>query len=339
MYHHDINEPRRMTSYHLRQQGQQLLRVETLNDLSHLLKTPVKHLKKVAENPRYDQFFIPKSSGGKRMIQNPNHYLKKMQKRLSYLFQGIYHPIKPDCAYGFIQSVEDEHPARNIYTNAERHIGKKWVLNIDMKDFFHTVSGEHVKRIFRRPPFRFTRKASHYLSLLVTHEGRLPMGAPTSPVLSNMACLDLDKKLSELSEENEWVYTRFADDMTFSSEYPITHIHIENITKRIEQQGFSINPKKIRLYREGDKAEVTGLVLGERHPDVSGTFVENIQRDIQLFHLVTDDRTLQRDFFDSRSVVKLERSIQGQINFVKFVRGEADSTHIHLRRMLDPHFR
>ena len=339
MYHHDINEPRRMTSYHLRQQGQELLRVENLNDLSQLLKTPIPHLKKVAENPRYDQFFIPKASGGKRMIQNPNHYLKKIQKRLSYLFQGVYHPMKPDCAYGFIQSVEDEHPSRNIYTNAERHIGNTWVLNIDLKDFFHTITNEHIKRIFRRPPFRLSRKASHYLSLLVTYDGRLPMGAPTSPVLSNMACMDLDKKLSTLSADYQWTYTRFADDMTFSSRQPITHHHINDIAKCIEHQRFKINESKIRLYKEGDKAQVTGLVLGEDYPDVSSQFVENIQRDIQLFHLATDERTIQRDFFSSRSVIKLERSIQGQINFVKFVRGEADSTHIHLRRMLDPHFR
>lgn len=106
-------------------------------------------------------------------------------------------------------------------TNAKKHINKKYLLNLDLKDFFHSVTREMVIQIFAESPFYFKRDLPEMPADLQTYNHRLLMGTPTSPVLSNLACRGLDEELIKLSEGMLWSYTRYADDMSFSSNQSI----------------------------------------------------------------------------------------------------------------------
>jgi len=94
------------------------------------------------------------------------------------------------------------------------------VLNIDLKDFFHDFSVDRVRNIFMAPPFSFHHQLASLLAIITTYYNKLPMGAPSSPVLSNLACLVMYKQMEELALQSGWNYSRYADDLTFSLDEP-----------------------------------------------------------------------------------------------------------------------
>ncbi len=146
--------------------------------------------------PLYIQFTIPKKRNGKREITAPNEDLKQMQKRLNYFLQHIYYTLKPDCVHGFVRTPVREEKISSIVSNAAPHVGKKYLLNIDLKDFFDTITAKRVKEVLFKEVNLFKNETLvNCITLLSTYKGKLPTGAPTSPVLANMVCLELDKEL------------------------------------------------------------------------------------------------------------------------------------------------
>ena len=290
----------------------------------------------MAAKPKYKSFYVPKSNGKKRLVEDPTKALKKIQRKLGNHLQGVYYQRKPNAAYGFIPVPEDESHPRNIYTNACRHIGKNWVLNLDFSDFFHKISNQHIRKLFVAPPFQFSKQAAKLLAGLTTYRKRLPMGAPTSPVLSNLVFLPLDLELEQLAASSAWSYTRYADDLTFSSQEPISQETIQEMKEWLHQKGFSVNESKVKIRHKDELPEVTGLVLKQDQPDVSEAFLEGIRQDIQLHQLLATDRVVQQGMFQLKAIKKLEQSIVGQINFVEFIRGEYDPTAIQLNLMMYP---
>ena len=111
-----------------------------------------------------------------------------MQSVLNDYLQAVYWLQKTSSAYGFvIRPTDARDEPRNIVTNAEQHLRKAWLLNADLEDFFHYVTADEVLRVFTEKPFEFPTDLANLLTRLTTLNGRLPMGAPTSPVLSNLA--------------------------------------------------------------------------------------------------------------------------------------------------------
>ncbi len=155
--------------------------------------------------PRYREFTIPKRSGGDRRILAPDDDLKRLQRRiLRRLLRRLKaHP----AATGFERG-------KSIVTNAKAHLGQAVVLNFDLKDFFPATRAKRVKRYFRR--IGWNRPATKLLLRLLTYEGGLPQGAPTSPRLSNLVNYRLDARLAGMAAALGGVYTRYADDITFS---------------------------------------------------------------------------------------------------------------------------
>lgn len=323
----------KIDAYKLKKAAKDFVHARDLNRLSILLNVPMWKMKSLAERPKYYQFYVPKAGGGKRHIQTPNKYLKKLQKELNFYFQAVYAEHIPPAAYGFILNYEDVEEVRNIYTNALQHIGKQWVLNVDLKDFFHSIPAKKIELLLKAPPFQFSKKAAKYLSLLCCFRGRLPMGTPTSPVLSNFVCIPLDNALTGLAQKRGWRYTRYADDMTFSCNNKFTPDYLQQIRAIVAKHQFTVNEKKLKIVAAVDQPEVTGLVLLDK-PDVSKKFIEGINADIKLFHQITKKRVLDRGFFSAKAIQSLEWSIKGQINFVKFVRGEEDKSYHKLRKKL-----
>jgi RNA-directed DNA polymerase len=192
---------------------QQFLDLKEPRDVAKLLEVPysrlIYHISALPEDKRYANFLIPKKSGMPRIISAPRTPLKILQRKLSQVLYSVYEP--KSGAQGFI-------PGRSILTNAKKHQHKRFVLNIDLKDFFHSIHFGRVQGIFMKPPYSIPREVAVVLAKICCYSGRLPQGAPTSPIVSNMICARMDSELRKLAKEFKCTYyTRYADDITFST--------------------------------------------------------------------------------------------------------------------------
>jgi RNA-directed DNA polymerase len=150
---------------------------------------------------------------------------------------------------------------KSIITNAKPHTGKNVLINIDLKDFFPSISGGRVYGIFTS--LGFDNEVARFLTRITTYKNSLPQGAPTSPALANLVCRRLDSRLAGLSKRLKARYTRYADDMTFSGkENIITAIPL--IRQIIKDEGFMVAEKKARIVRKGNRQEVTGLTVNKK---------------------------------------------------------------------------
>ena len=227
--------------------------------------------RKTSKVSHYKRFYLPKKTGGKRLISAPMPRLKNAQY---WVLQNIlYKKTLHESAHGFV-------PQRSIITNAAPHLAKKVVINIDMKDFFPTVTYRRVKGLFKG--MGYSEQIAIVLALLCTEpqidevtldgqnyyvaqgERYLPQGAPTSPAITNILCSRLDSRFAGMCRKLGWTYTRYADDLTFSAD------KIEDINRVlwqskqiVESEGFVLHPKKIKVMRVGSKQEVTGIVVNK----------------------------------------------------------------------------
>jgi RNA-directed DNA polymerase len=153
----------------------------------------------------YTRFTIPKRHGGVRQIEAPGDKLKDLQRRV---LRRLLNPLRAHpAATGFVRG-------RSIVHNARPHVGRGVVINLDLADFFPTITAERVAQCFRARGWN--AEAATILSRICTNEGRLPQGAPTSPALSNLVCRKLDVRLAALAAYHKGSYTRYADDITIS---------------------------------------------------------------------------------------------------------------------------
>lgn len=191
---------------------QEFLDLETPRQLAELLEVPysllVYHIYKVPDDKKYVEFLIPKKSGGYRKISSPSTALKIIQRKLSQVLYSVYTPKAP--VHGFT-------PSRSIVTNAEQHVRKRFVFNIDISDFFGSIHFGRVRGVFMKEPYNRPSEVATVLAQICCFSNKLPQGAPTSPVVSNMVCARLDSQLRLLAKERHCSYTRYADDITFST--------------------------------------------------------------------------------------------------------------------------
>jgi RNA-directed DNA polymerase len=224
------------------------------------------HLYKSTSSEKYTTFEIPKRSGGKREIKVPISPIKIIQLKLNEVLREVYKPKKP--VHGFVCG-------RNIMSNARHHVNKRWVLNIDLKDFFPTISFRRIRGMFINRPYRIGEDAATVLAQICCCDGTLPQGAPTSPIISNLICSKLDSELDRMAHRYKCVYTRYADDLTFSTDEPVfpealakkkgdgSIIAGDEITKIISDNWFEINTKKVKLRKYDMRQEVTGLTVNK----------------------------------------------------------------------------
>lgn len=221
----------------------------------------------------YQRFTIPKKTGGVRVISAPMPRLKEAQHWiLRHILSGL--PLH-DAAHGF-------RPGRSIVSNAKPHVGSDVVVNIDLQNFFPTVSYRRVKGLFAK--LGYSEEIATILGLLCTEpdisdvqldgevyhvatsERFLPQGAPTSPAISNLLCRRLDARMSGVCRSLGFTYTRYADDLSFSGNADAAK-KVGKLLKQVEwlvaEEGFNIHPDKTRVFRRGSRQEVTGLVVNE----------------------------------------------------------------------------
>lgn len=266
--------------------------------LSHILFSKPIHLS-------YTTFDIAKKNGGTRTILAPNKDLKKLQSRLSDLLNNCYNIIEKlrlentsytACilSHGFRSKFELNLPISctnrttlkkvdlklGIYSNAYKHKNKKFVLNIDLKDFFQSITFNRIVGYFcKNEYFLLDKSVAILIAQIATYrettanEGFLPQGSPCSPVISNLIAGILDNRLNHLSKRYKCTYTRYADDITFSTNMSIFPTQLHDITnnkvgkklnKIIKDSWFELNQTKTRLTHSLNRQEVTGLVVNKK---------------------------------------------------------------------------
>lgn len=229
--------------------------IYNLRHLRKILKIKKKEQNKYFGNERneYHTFFIPKKNGGKRMIEAPSDRLKSFQL---WIKENILDKINVSTnARGFRKNY-------SILDNAKEHVNKDLVINIDLKDFFPSITYNRIYKVFAY--VGYTNEVAHLLTQLCTNkENVLPQGSPASPVISNIVALKLDKRLSSLANKFNCSYTRYADDITFSGCIGIKNMLL-TVEKIIIEEKFSINDAKVRLQYKNQRQEVTGLIVNEK---------------------------------------------------------------------------
>jgi RNA-directed DNA polymerase len=229
--------------------------------------------RKTSEVTHYVHFKMAKKSGGFRLISAPMPELKSAQH---WILENILSKIKVhEAAHGFL-------PEKNIVSNAKPHIGAKVIVNVDLKDFFPSISYRRVKGMFQT--YGFSEAIATVFALICTAptveeveidnktyfvaigERHLPQGSPASPWVSNIITKRLDKGLSKIAENLGFKYTRYADDLTFSSENKDAEVAklLGQLRYIVDAQGFTVNESKTKILRSGRQQEVTGVVVNEK---------------------------------------------------------------------------
>lgn len=226
-----------------------------IEELARRLDMSADELRRV--KPAYREVLVPKRRGGTRRLLVPAPELKALQRRI---YRRLLRRLKAHpSATGF-------EPGYGIVSNAAFHAGQAVVVCLDVKDFFPSTSARRVEAYFRA--IGWNKEAARLLTSLCTHEKGLPQGAPTSPRLSNLVNAPLDAYLSAAAAKRGARYTRYADDITFSTETDDSKaVHeLVFLTKRgLKRFGYTLHEgKKLRIRRRHQRQTVTGLVVNKR---------------------------------------------------------------------------
>ena len=229
--------------------------INNLKDLSdhlHLSKDLLYRLTKF-NSQQYISFSIPKKNGNPRIIHCPNKETKAVQ---GWILRNILEKITlADVATGFREKM-------GIWENALAHKGNQYFLCLDLDDFFPSIKYAKIYNIFKMMGYNL--HVSHLLTSLCTCVEVLPQGGVTSPMISNIVCIRLDRRIAGYVGKHNVTYSRYADDLTFSS---LSFARLLRIRKFVEhilnEEGFNLNTAKTRFMGRSTRREVTGLVVGE----------------------------------------------------------------------------
>lgn len=316
----------------------------------------------------YTSFTIKKKSGADRTIHAPIKGLKEFQKALNIILQCVHDPHL--SATGFVLG-------KSIVNNAKVHVGQIYVYNLDLKDFFPSIDKSRVWGRLLVAPFNLNtsderKKIANMIAGLsctpmeverfIENEwvkittSVLPQGAPTSPTLTNAICERMDKQLSGVAKRFGLNYTRYADDITFSSKHnnyevaPKTFEKIfvanstfdKEIRRIIADQNFYVKESKVRLQKEAYRQEVTGLVVNDKI-NVARRYIKQIRQWLFYWEAFGYDKA---DIYFSQKYLAKKANIpkgkpnmamvlEGKLLYLKMVKGENDGTYIKLKERFD----
>lgn len=248
----------------------------------------------------YRSFQLKKRSGGYREIRAPYPALRYMQ---NWIYKEILLKCRVNAtAHGFVRK-------RNILTNAKVHKEQKYLLKMDLKDFFPSISINWVVNVFN--DIGYTKEVSFYLASICCLEDALPQGAPTSPALSNIVAFFMDKRLYKLCQEYEYKYTRYADDMAISGNY-ISPRFIDVVTDVIQDCGFVVNKKKTRLYGEKGNKIITGVSLANNDVRIPRAYRRELSKELHYIQKYGYDAHVKRRKIKASNYLQ---SIMGKLNY------------------------
>jgi RNA-directed DNA polymerase len=327
-------------------QAQAFLSLKTPRDIAKLLDLEygrlVYHLYKVPEEAKYKTFELPKKSGGTREINSPITAIKLIQQKLSEVLLNVYQP-KPSV-FSYVRH-------KNIALNAKKHKRAKYILNIDLENYFPSINFGRVRGLFIGKPYYLPPNVATVLAQICCYKNVLPQGAPTSPIISNMICAQMDSQLQYFAMDHKCYYTRYADDITFSTflnEFPDAIAHFasltdvelsEDIKAIITNNGFRINYRKVRLQPRYRRQEVTGLTVN-KFPNVQRKYVRQVRgmlyawskygiTDAEKEHFVKHNTKYRNPDLELPSFRQI---VKGKIEFIGMVKGRKDQIY---RKLID----
>lgn len=276
----------------------------------------------------YDNFSIEKKNGTTRQISAPHPKLKIIQRRLKTHLEKLYRPHSAATAFT---------ANRGIVYNAKRHLRRACVFNIDLESFFDHVHFGRVKGFLQAPPYSLREDTAKLIAHICCLNGRLPQGAPTSPLVSNMVARGLDHRLSKLAKKNKARYSRYADDITFSFEKLVENtvysivgeeaVPSNELAGIIKYCGFEINASKTRLQYYNERQIVTGLKVNSC-VNVDRRYIRTTRA--MLFSLSQGLEDANKVFFEKSGGdpgKRLENVVHGRISYIGMVKGKESSVY------------
>lgn len=328
-------------------------------DVAELLEVPysvlVYHLYRNPKANRYITFTVPKKSGDTRTIMAPASPLRILQRKLNSILQLVYSP-KPSV-HGFTLG-------KSVVTNAGKHAETKNVLNIDLEDFFPAINFGRVRGMFMAKPYSLPDKIATILAQVCCFQNQLPQGAPTSPIVSNMVCSRLDTRFQRLAQVYRCMYTRYADDITFSTtqnKFPHDLAFLDNsvlppklilgrkVLQAVSENGFRINAKKARLQLSHNRHVVTGLTANE-FPNLPRQYVNQLRAMLHDWKSSGIQEAERRHYSfphtkhrnPVRPLPSFGQVVRGKLNYLAMVRGQEDPMYVRFAKRLaevDPDYK
>jgi len=318
----------------------------TLKDLAKLLECKTSGLSYLlyvkSEEKRYRTFDVPKKGGGVRQISAPSDDLMLVQRKLSNLLQNCIAELRE--AYGYSEDGPKRdrishgfNRKRSIATNALEHRNRRFVFNIDLSDFFGSINFGRVRGFFISDKnFQLDPKVATIVAQIACHDNRLPQGSPCSPVISNLIGHILDVHLVRLAKRVGCTYSRYADDLTFSTNMrefakeiaypsgkdPHQWLPGGKLVRAITHSGFTINPRKTRMQYHDSRQEVTGLVVN-RKVNVRAEYRHSVRAMVKNL-LVSGEFTLERSVEES-GAFSIKRvpgelgQLRGMLGFIDWI--------------------
>ncbi|OXG07777.1 reverse transcriptase (RNA-dependent DNA polymerase) [Flavobacterium araucananum] len=283
-----------------------------------------------SKDSRYTEFAILKKSGKLRQINSPDKLLKRVQSLINILLQIIFESQSHYCSNGFLLG-------RDIKRNAIPHTNKKFVLNVDIEDFFPSINFRRVKVVLGLSPFNLIderEKIAFIIANLGTYKNYLPQGSPLSPLLSNIVTQKLDRKISKFCLTHRIKYSRYADDLSFSTNRNILdESFVKSIKNIVEDENFRINDEKTRLRTSRESQEVTGLVVNEK-VNIKREYLQKVRAMLNNWEkggLRSAEETFKKHQPPNKLNYDFRSVLLGHLSFLKLIRGDDDQTVKRLR--------
>lgn len=304
----------------------------TSGEKGEILPKHLFYLSKYSDK-KYKTFKMRKRNGGTRIIETPDPFLKRIQSTINVLFQILFYDKVNYHNNGFTIG-------RNIKRNAYPHIQKRYVLNMDIQNYFPSIEFRRVKKVLEYEPFMLVGEKEiigFYIANICCLSGHLPQGAPTSPILSNIVTQNLDRKISRLAKERRIKYSRYADDLSFSANHnSFNQSLIDEIVEIIKEEGFRVNTSKTRIKSNRDHQEVTGVVVNEKL-NVKRAFVKNVRTMINNWEKGGFDYAVgefnKKDI--SKGGDKFLSVLSGRLGHIGLIKGKEDLMYRKLNLRLN----
>ncbi|MBK1695936.1 retron St85 family RNA-directed DNA polymerase [Rhodovibrio salinarum] len=279
----------------------------------------ISYIRRASNDPEhfYRTFNVPKKSGGVRQINEPLPSLKEIQRWILDNILGAM-SVNP-CAKAFVVG-------RDVRDNARFHRNQRIVINVDVKDFFPSITHRQIRMIFLKAGY--SPEVGELLTQLCCLDGVLPQGAPTSPYISNLVCRPLDERLFGYAKKNGLRYTRYSDDISVSGDMEPAEV-LQFVKKVCREHGFKIHPDKIRVLGPGRQKRVTGIVVN-KHLQVPRKKRRVLRQSVYYIKKFGLDEHLSKTKNNRRNFLD---HLMGQVNYVLFVNPKDREAQDWLRQL------
>ena len=260
----------------------------------------------------YSRYYIKDKRGKFRKIEEPDYYMTIIQDRIRKSFLNRYPVSGYATAY---------HAGARITGNAAPHVGRRYLLKMDLKDFFGHVTTDMVyRKVLSKAPF--SRDVAEKIAQLCTLNGVLPQGASTSPALSNLVMTGFDEYMGSWCRRRGVAYTRYSDDLTFSSDEPLYPVYLR-AKEKLEKMGLEINDSKTHFLTSHTRQQVTGIVVNEKI-NIPSEYRRKLRKEIHyVLQYGAEDafsRCKDKDGFSSPTARHYVLSLLGRTDYILQVR-------------------